>query len=132
MRPAMRLLIARTVNCPQFAFKKPVLQAFLLVVASAGLDLWFFSLRCAFSPELDWSRFIFGVTIQTLAVAIPLIARNIYSESELKNRSFAAAVAVLLIIFSVPMVRDSILLSDTIANKFYESAGYKCPGVRSL
>ena len=107
----------------------------LLAVASLAFDIWFFSLRCNSSPDVDWSRFLFSVSLQLAAAALPLIVATIFSEAESekstpKSKYSAVSLASFLVLATVPLVRQSVLLSDTTTNKFYESRGYECPGVR--
>ena len=106
------------------------IQASLAALFSMVLNIWLSSLRCPASPDVDWSRFGFAATLQLAAVAIPIAAVRVYSDSKGQSRIYAAMVAAFLVIASVPMVRASVLLSDTVQNKFYPSKGYECPGVR--
>lgn len=106
------------------------LQALLLASAIIVCDVWLFSLRCPSSPEIDWSRFAFAGTLQLAAVAIPIVAFEFHWGTEAKSRSYAWVIAVFLGIASMPMVRAAVLLSDTIQDKFYDSGGYQCPGVK--
>jgi hypothetical protein len=78
---------------------------------------------------VDWSRFAFGVVVQVIAVAVPLTLLYVYS-----NPSDSVCLTFLLISVglagcSFPMVRQSLLFSDTALDKFFPSKGYACPGV---
>jgi hypothetical protein len=108
--------------------KSPKLHALLLTIAALAINLWFFSLRCNSSPAVDWSRFLFATAIEILAIAAPMIAANIFS-NEPKVRHFAAFLAAMMVLATMPMVRTSVLLADTIEDKFFPSASYQCPGV---
>ena len=104
--------------------------ALMLGLAALAVDCWLVSLRCSSSPEIDWSRFAFGVVLQVAAVLIPFIALLVFPDPKEKPRILAAVVAVFLVVASTPLLRTSLLLSDTIPNKFFNSPGYQCPGVK--
>jgi len=104
------------------------LVAAIVALACLAADLWLFSLRCATSPPLDPSRLGFGIFIQSAGVLAPLIAIRFGGEGGGSKKFIVAA--MLCTTIALPMIRTSVLLSDTVNNKFYPSAGYLCPGVR--
>jgi hypothetical protein len=100
----------------------------IVALASLAVDVWLFSLRCSTSPPIDPSRLGFGIFIQSVGVLAPLIATKFGSDAGARKK-FAFG-AILCMVLALPMVRTSMLLSDTVTDKFYPSAGYLCPGVR--
>jgi hypothetical protein len=66
--------------------------------------------------------------MQSAGVLAPLVVIKFELEAELGKR-FAIA-AIFCAVAALPMVRTSLLLSDTVTDKFYASPGYLCPGVR--
>ncbi len=124
-RGALELLQRSTSVTPKRA-------ALLLALVTLALDGWIVSLRCPSSPDIDWSRFAFGMVLQVAAVAIPLVVAHVFSDSKPRERFPAALVAALVVAASFPMVYASVLLPDTIGDKFFHSKGYACPGVTRI
>jgi hypothetical protein len=100
----------------------------IVALASLAVDVWFFSIRCSTSPPIDPGRLGFGIFIQSVGALAPLIAIKFGFEAGVRKK-FALG-AILFTVLAIPMVRTSMLLSDTVTDKFYPSAGYLCPGVR--
>lgn len=98
----------------------------MVALASLATDWWLISLRCALSPPMDPSRLGFGVFMQCVGVLTPLIAIQFRPDAKTSNKIVLAS--LLCAVLAFPMVRTSALLSDTITDKFYPSAGYRCPG----
>ena len=99
-------------------------------IASTFLpDLWVFSLRCASSPAIDWSRLGFVLVIQAAIVAVVWFTREEFVDRlpgvQLRYVLFAAGAVFLSFVF----VRYPLLLSDTIRDKYFESGSYSCPRV---
>jgi membrane protein YdbS with pleckstrin-like domain len=112
-------------------FENSKLQALLFAILFVAIDLYFFSLRCSSSPDVNWSIFAFCATLQAVTVAIPIIAEYVYSDWDVKIRRKTVLVAAFMTLSIIPMARTPILLSDTINDKYYRSKGYECPGVNS-
>jgi hypothetical protein len=111
-------------------FVNPKLQALLLTIACLAINLWFFSLRCSASPEVDWSRFFLATAMQMLAIAAPIAVANSFSDQP-NARNVVAFLAAMVVLATIPMVQSSVLLPETIENKFFPAASYQCPGVKS-
>ena len=104
------------------------IQAIALAVGLPAMDLWLSTLRCDASPVIDWSRFAFAIVLQLVCVAVPVIALHANPDERINYRF--ALVALLVAVISFPMVRQSLLLSDTATDKFFPSTGYLCSGVQ--
>ena len=108
------------------------LERATLILALAlitGVDAWLLQLRCESSPPIDWSRLAFGLTIQVAVVAAAgLLDRLDFDFSQPLRWRLAIGVLVATA-FSFFLVRDPLLLSDTITNKFANSGSYTCKGV---
>lgn len=106
-------------------------RAILLVAMAlmAAMDVWLASLRCASSPPIDWSRLGFGLAAQVAVLAGSLMFTRV--EHDLAGRTaWQASVGLLAAAaFTLVLVRQPLLLSDTTFDKFYASGSYKCPGL---
>lgn len=69
------------------------------------------------------------MVVQAASVAIPLLEQHFFSDTNERINPKLALLAVLVLAASFPLIRQSLLLSDTVTNKFYHSKGYSCPGV---
>lgn len=101
----------------------------LVLALITGVDAWLFQLRCESSPPIDWSRLAFGLTIQVAVVAAAglLVRRDFDFSQPLRWRLAIGVLAATAISFI--LVREPLLLSDTITNKFANSGSYTCKGV---
>jgi hypothetical protein len=108
------------------------LERATLILALAlitGVDSWLLQLRCESSPPIDWSRLAFGLTIQVAVVAAAgLLVRGDFDFSQPLRWRLAIGVLAATA-FSFFLVREPLLLSDTITNKFANSGSYTCKGV---
>jgi hypothetical protein len=99
------------------------------MLLSAAIDIWLVRLRCEFSPEVDWSRFTFGIFVQLVCAAALLLAPKI--EADLKPKHMLGYILGTLILFGVSfvMVRNAALFGDSVdPGRNTDSTGFQCPG----
>lgn len=95
----------------------------------AGMDVWLITLRCDSSPPIDWSRLGFGVVAQLSVLGISaMIALTDDASGGPVRWRFPVEVLVAAA-FTFILVRQPLLLSDTIYDKTFESGSFSCPGV---
>jgi hypothetical protein len=101
----------------------------LVIVLIAGVDAWLLQLRCQSSPPIDWPRLAFGITVQTGVVAAAgMLAQLDFDFSQpLRWRLAMGILAAAACTFA--LVREPLLLSDTITDKFANSGSFTCAGV---
>jgi hypothetical protein len=102
------------------------IQAALFLAVVVIGDLWLLSLRCSASPDVDWSRLSFALIFQALAIAFPLVLAR-FADLAAPHMLKLAGAAVVALVASFPLVWTPLLLSDTVANKFFHSSAYECP-----
>jgi hypothetical protein len=101
-----------------------------LAVAAMLGDAWLASLRCSMSPRIDGSRLAFGVVVQVVVVASPILVGRFIDDEDESVHVLAGVLCVASVLASLLMVRQAWLLGDTATDKFHPSSGYLCPGVR--
>jgi hypothetical protein len=110
------------------SFALKIESAVLLAIALVA-DGFLYSLRCSFSPDIDWSRLCFALVLQLVAIGMPLAVTDQAFGGGEKTRPWVAALAVFLLAATMPMARDSLLLADKILEKGFNSVGLQCSGV---
>lgn len=94
-----------------------------------GMDIWFALLRCRFSPAIDWNRLAFGIVLQVGVLVGSWFGLRLVTESGGRSVGCFAVVVIGAAARTYFVVRQPILFSDTINNKYFGSGSYKCPGV---
>jgi hypothetical protein len=103
--------------------------AISILLLSLAMDIWLVSLLCEFSPDVDWSRFTFGIFVQLISVVGILFAPKI--EADLKPKYMLGYVFGTLMLFglSFVMVRNAALFGDSVdPGRTTDSSGFQCPG----
>ena len=90
------------------------------------MDLWLVSLRCSYSPAIDWSRFGFAIVLQAAIVIGAYVARTRIVEGRVSIQARYIAAILGFMALTFVLVRQPVLLSDTIRDKFYASGSYQC------
>lgn len=105
---------------------------FLTLVLLAAMDAWLASLRCGSSPPIDLSRLGFGITLQLgIVFGLGWLARLEGDLSEAWHRRLVLGMLAAAA-FTFVLVRQPLLLSDTIHDKYFDSGSFSCPGVPKL
>ena len=99
----------------------------LLGVGAVALHLWAFASRCAASPAVNVSTLAFGFVVQAFAVGLSLVRGAWFESATAKHGLKIIALAIVLFVGSVMVIRYSVLYSDAIGKpNYFKSAGLAC------
>ena len=87
-------------------------ESIALLGVALSIDLFFFSLRCVFSAEIDIPHAGLTLLLQILAALIPTLLPRLLPPQKRPHRVLPILTSVLLLAFTVPMARDSIYLGQ--------------------
>jgi len=101
--------------------------AVLTALLALAFDVWAFKSRCPASPEVNVSILFFGLIIQAIAVALPLVRVAWFDSASDRQGLKVVGCAIILFVWSVLAVRYSVLYSDAIGKpNYFRSAGLAC------
>jgi hypothetical protein len=99
----------------------------LLALMAVVLDIWTFGLRCPASPAVNISTLSFGLIVQAIAVGFPLVRGAWFQSASVKHGLKIIALALMLFVGSVIIIRYSVLYSDAIGKpNYFKSMGLAC------